>query len=90
MRCSKQIKPINQLKTDVAEIPHELQERREPAVITQNGEANAVLMEAASHEQTHEAPALLKLLALSQHDVDAGRVKPVDKVIARLRAKRFM
>lgn len=35
-----------------------------------------------------ETLALLKILALGNQDVEAGRVKPVADVVARLRAKR--
>lgn len=35
-----------------------------------------------------ETLALLKILALGNRDVAAGRVKPVGDVVARLRAKR--
>jgi len=57
-------------------------------VITQNGEAKAVLQDVASFEETQEALALLKILALGNHDMAAGKVKPVADVVARLRAKR--
>ena len=57
-------------------------------VITQNGEAKAVLQDVASFEETQETLALLKILALGQQDVDAGRLRPVGDVVARLRAKR--
>ena len=48
----------------------------------------AVLQDVASFEETQETLALLKILALGQQDVEAGRVKPVADVVARLRAKR--
>lgn len=35
-----------------------------------------------------ETPALLKILALGEEDVESGRVKPVTDVVARLREKR--
>lgn len=57
-------------------------------VITQNGEAKAVLQDVASFEETQETLALLKILALGNHDMAAGKVKPVADVVARLRAKR--
>jgi O-acetylhomoserine (thiol)-lyase len=41
-----------------------------------------------SSGQAAETLALLKILALGQQDVEAGRVKPVADVVARLRAKR--
>lgn len=65
-----------------------LAEQREPLIITQNGEAKAVLLDVATFEETQETLALLKILALGQQDVEAGRIKPVADVVARLRAKR--
>jgi len=87
MRYSTQVKPISYLKANAAEVLAHLAEKREPLVI-QNGEAKAVLQDVASFEETQETLALLKILALGQQDVEAGRVKPVVDVVARLRAKR--
>jgi prevent-host-death family protein len=88
MRYSSQVKPISYLKANAAEVLAQLSEQREPLVITQNGEARAVLQDVASFEQTQETLALLKVLALGSQDVAAGRVKPVAEVVARLKAKR--
>lgn len=88
MRYSSQVKPISYLKANAAEVLKMLAENREPLVITQNGEAKAVLQDLASFEETQETLALLKVLALGPQDVDAGRVKPVADVVARLRTKR--
>ena len=49
-----------------------------------------MLQDLASFEETPETLALLKLLALGNQDVEAGRVKPLADVVARLRAKRAM
>lgn len=87
MRYSAQVKPISYLKANAAEVLLDLAERREPMVITQNGEAKAVLQDVASFEQTQETLALLKLLALGNQDIEAGRTKPARAVIDRLRAK---
>jgi PHD/YefM family antitoxin component YafN of YafNO toxin-antitoxin module len=62
--------------------------QREPLVITQNGEAKAVLQDVASYEETQETLALLKILALGNQAVAAGKVQPVADVVARLRGKR--
>ena len=43
MRYSLQVKPISYLKANAAEVLTHLAEQREPMVITQNGEAKAVL-----------------------------------------------
>ena len=86
MRYSTQVKPISYLKANAAEVLLDLAETREPMVITQNGEAKAVLQDVASYEQGQETLALLKLLALGAQDVEAGRSKPARAVVARLRA----
>ncbi len=88
MRYSSQVKPISYLKANAAEVLKHLTEQREPMVITQNGEAKAVLQDIASFEETQETLALLKILALGNQDLAAGKVRPVADVVARLRAKR--
>jgi prevent-host-death family protein len=88
MRYSSQVKPISYLKANAAEVLAQLAAQRQPLVITQNGEAKAVLQDVASFEQTQETLALLKILALGNQDVAAGKVKPASDVITRLRAKR--
>jgi prevent-host-death family protein len=88
MYSSSRIKPISYLKANAAELLAELAEQREPLVITQNGEAKAVLQDIASFEQVQETLALLKLLALGDREVKAGKVKPLAEVVAQLRGKR--
>lgn len=88
MRYSSQVKPISYLKANAAEVLAQLAERREPLVITQNGEAKAVIQDVASYEETQETLALLKILALGNAEIEAGKVKPAGEVVARLRAKQ--
>jgi prevent-host-death family protein len=88
VRYSSQVKPISYLKANAAEVLTRLAEQREPLVITQNGEAKAVLQDVASFEETQETLALLKILALGNQAVAAGKVKPVADVVARLRSKQ--
>jgi prevent-host-death family protein len=87
MRYSSQVKPISYLKANAAEVLTQLTAQREPLLITQNGEAKAVLQDVMSFEQTQETLALLKILALGQQHVAEGKVKPVIEVVARLRAQ---
>ena len=87
MRYSSQVKPISYLKANAAEVLELLAVQRQPLVITQNGEAKAVLQDLVSYEETQETMALLKILALGNQEVAAGKVKPAKEVFARLRAK---
>jgi len=87
MRYSTQIKPISYLKANAAEVLQQLADQRLPMVITQNGEAKAVIQDVASYEQTQETLALLKILALGNQQIAQGRVKPLADVAKRLRAR---
>ena len=87
MRFSAQVKPISYLKANAAEILLKLAERQEPMVITQNGEAKAVIQDIASFEQAQETLALLKLLALGNQDIEAGRTISARSAVAKLRAR---
>jgi prevent-host-death family protein len=88
MHYSSQVKPISYLKANAAEVLYELAEKREPLVITQNGEAKAVLQDVVSYEETQETLALLKILALGNREIEAGKLKPVTEVVSRLRAPK--
>lgn len=88
MRYSYQVKPISYLKANAAKVLTQLAKQREPLVITQNGEAKAVLQDVASFEETQKTLALLKILALGNQDVAAGKAKLLADVVARLRTKQ--
>lgn len=81
MKLSERVKPISYLKAHAAAIVREIGEGAEPLVITQNGEAKAVLQDVASYERTQETLALLKILALGQRQVEEGRVWPVGEAL---------
>ena len=87
-KYSDQIKPISYLKANAAEVLQQLAEGRQPMLITQNGEARAVIQDVASYEETQETLALLKILALGNREVEEGKVKPVADVVRRLRARK--
>lgn len=86
MRYSTRIKPISYLKANAAEVLEDLQKQRQPMIITQNGEAKAVIQDVASYEETQETLALLKILALGGEQVVQGKVKSVRDVVNRLRS----
>jgi prevent-host-death family protein len=88
MRFSSQVKSISHLKANAAEVLKELAQRREPVVVTQNGEAKAVLQDVASYEETQETLALLRLLAIGNREIEDGAVRPVSEVVRRLRAEK--
>lgn len=87
MNLEKSIKPISYLKSHTAEIFKNLKEDGTPLIITQNGEARAVVQDIASYEKTQESLAMLKVLALSRKEIDEGKTKPIKKAFADIRRK---
>lgn len=85
MKPSEAIKPVSYLKANTAEVLREVNDNREAIIITQNGEARAVLQDIATFEQTQETLALLKLIAQGKRSIEAGRTKPLRKAINSMR-----
>ena len=57
-------------------------------MITQNGEATAVMQDVASYEQTQETLALLKMLALGNRHIERGQVLTLTEALGRVREKK--
>ena len=87
MKYSTRIKPISYLKANAAEIVRTLAAERSALVITQNGEAKAVLQDVASYEQTQETMALLKILALGNREIGEGKVVPAAEAFRAARKR---
>lgn len=85
MKPSEDIKPISYLKAHASEMIRDLSTRQRTMVITQNGEAKAVLQDIHTYEQTQESLALLKILAQSNNDLKNGHFESVDDAFADIR-----
>lgn len=89
MQLTNQVQPVSYLKANAAEIMRNMANDHKPMVITQNGKATAVLQDLASFEQTQETMALLKILALGNAQVEAGRVTPAKEAFTQVRRSRL-
>lgn len=85
MKLSTSVKPISYLKSHTAEALRDVSDNQRAMVITQHGEAKAVLQDIISYEQTQESLALLKMLAQSSKSIQEGRSKLVKKAFADIR-----
>ena len=85
MKPSESIKPISFLKANTADVIREVNESRETIIITQNGEARAVVQDIATYEQMQETMALLKLLAQGKRSIEDKRSRPFRGAIKDLR-----
>lgn len=87
MKFSEAIKPISYLKTHASEVVRDVSENQKTMIITHNGEAKIILQDVKVYEQTQEAIALLKLLALSGKNVQKGNYKTIEKTFRDVRQK---
>jgi prevent-host-death family protein len=85
MRLRDTVKPISYLKAHTAELIEQVAEDHKAFVITQRGEAKAILQDVASYEEMQESLALLKMLAQSGRSLAEGHTRPAGKVLADLR-----
>ncbi|MCX7085986.1 MAG: type II toxin-antitoxin system Phd/YefM family antitoxin [Methylococcales bacterium] len=84
MKFSSQIRPISYLKSHTAEIVKNISESREPLLITQNGEAKLVVLDIKTYEEQEETLALLKILALGNHEIEQGKFRDIEDVFEEL------
>jgi len=88
INLSQDIKPISYIKTNAADMMRYVNDNKNPIVITQNGEAKAVLVDIESYQSMQNAFTLLKIVQLSEKDVRAGNFKESNEVFSDIR-KRF-
>ena len=88
MKPSTNIKPISYLKANASDVVNQLQEHREPLIITQNGEAKMVVQDIESYEKTQQTLALLKILALGQQEIAQGQIVEASIAIEQIRSRR--
>jgi prevent-host-death family protein len=84
MKLREAVKPISYLKAHASDILRDIADSDKTYVITQNGEAKAVVQGVESYEQTQETLALLKMLAQSAKSLQEGRVRPIGKAFKDL------
>jgi len=85
MKLSARVKPISYLKAHAPEVIRGLAEGETPVIITLHGEAKAVLQDVARYEETQETMALLKALALTNKEVENGKLRPASEAFERIR-----
>ena len=89
MYLSQDIKPISYLKAKTADVINSVNENQRTIIITQNGEAKAVIQDIKSYENLQNSLNLLKLIVQSENDVENNEVIEQDKMFENLENKLF-
>jgi prevent-host-death family protein len=74
MNTKQDIKPISFVKPNAANLLDQVNKTRRPVIITQNGEAKAVLLDTESYDSMQNAIGILKLISMGEKDVKEGKI----------------
>lgn len=85
--AKKKVHSISHVKSHFAEIVEEINASSTAVIVTQNGEARAVIQDPETYERTQQAIALFKLVSLGEVDVKDGNLTPHDTVFQNLRKR---
>lgn len=83
MRFSEDVRPVDELMTRGVQLVRSVAEERRTILLTDKGTAKAVLMDVATYDRWRNTVAMLKLIAQSEADVEAGRTVSQDEAFAR-------
>ena len=75
MKLTDDIRSVTELKRKTREILDQVRQTGRPVVLTVNGKADAVLMDARTFEKHLSASNAARLLAPAEEDVRAGRTR---------------
>lgn len=82
MQIVNDIKPVTYLKSRAADVLKQINETHRPMIITQNGEAKAVIQDPKSYEDMRNAISLLKLLSFAEEDIKNGHTHSEEDVFS--------
>jgi prevent-host-death family protein len=89
MHLSEDIKPISYLKSKTADVINNVNENKRSIIITQNGEAKAVIQDIKSYENLQNSLNLLKLIIQSENDIENNNTISQNSMFDNLEKKLF-
>lgn len=79
------ITSLSHFKSDASQLLSELQETGEAIVLTQNGEASAVVQDIESYNKLQKALLMLKVLAIGESDIQKGNLTDHDELMESIK-----
>ncbi|MEW5961169.1 MAG: type II toxin-antitoxin system Phd/YefM family antitoxin [Chloroflexota bacterium] len=87
MNLKEDIKPISYIKTNAADMLKRVNETHNPIIITQNGEAKAVLLDTESYQSMLTTLGILKMLSQSEKEIEENPLEDNDEVFKKIEKK---
>ena len=88
MNLIDDIRSVTELKRKTREILDQVRQTGRPVVLTVNGKADAVLIDARTYEKHLSASNAAKLLAPAEDDVRAGRTRSMRSFLREFKRAR--
>ena len=82
------IRSVTDLKRNTREIIEHARRTGRPVILTANGKADAVLMDAETYERQFGMANLAALLAAGEADITAGRTRPARSFLREFKRAR--
>ena len=79
VNLAQDLKSISYVKAHTTEIVKHVGDSKTPIVVTQNGEAKAVIIDIETYQKTINAINLAKLLSFGERDIEKGNVVKHEK-----------
>jgi len=89
MQMTDDIKPITYLKSRAADVLKQINDTHRPMIITQNGEAKAVVQDIQSYEELQNSLALLKMINHGERQIREGKITTQEDVFNDIEKKYF-
>jgi prevent-host-death family protein len=83
---ARDIRPVSYIKAHTAAILRQIDGSRNPVIITQNGEAKAVLLDIESYQTFVDSLNMMKLVSIGEKQILAGQTVSDDAVAARVKS----
>lgn len=87
MNTKQDIRSISFVKANAANMLDQVNETHRPIIITQNGEAKAVLMDTESYDAMQNAIKILKLISMGEKDIKNGKFIEQDSFFSTVEDK---
>lgn len=90
INLAEDIRSITELKRHTHDLLAQTHQTGRPIILTVNGKADAVLMDAQTYENHLKASNLLRLLLPAEQDVLEGRTRPMRSFLKEFKNARKM
>jgi prevent-host-death family protein len=88
LKITQDILSITELKKHTSNILKQIHNTKRPVILTKNGKAEAVLLDASKYEQMIRAFEIMQRLTKAEMDIKSGRTEDAKTFFKRFRSEK--